>query len=197
MYWNIDAGLFPKSTDWILINGYYGVVDRSIAMLAAMFGNAHWLLVAAVILGAYLFILMSPIASTSAGAPPWLLKQPEWCRRLIRKLLLSALFFSAMPCALFLLTAFMAVPAALGETAGKAAAESDAIEYMKECQVSKMPCVELQREGKAIATGFILDSSPSHIAIFDAKEKRSRILVMDKLEVLSNRMPLLQERNAR
>lgn len=84
-------------------------------------------------------------------------------------MLLTAMFVSVVHCALFLLTAFMAVPAALGETAGKSAAENEALEYGKGCQLSKMSCVELKREGEVIATGFVLDSSPSHIAIFDAQ----------------------------
>lgn len=196
-YWNVDAGLFPKAADWILINGYYGVVDRFIAILAAMLSNLYLLAVATVILGVYLFILLSPVAGASGDAPAWLLRQPEWRRRLIRQLLLTALFVSVLPCALFLLTAFMAVPAALGETAGKAAAENEAVEYMKGCQASKIPCVELRREGEVIATGFVLDSSPSHIAIFDAQAQRGRILALEKLEVLSSRMPTLKERIAR
>ncbi|QNP48150.1 hypothetical protein [Diaphorobacter aerolatus] len=196
-YWNVDAGLFPKTADWILINGYYGVVDRFIYILAAVFDNLYWLFIATIISGLYLFILLSPTAGASGEAPAWLLRQPEWRRRLIRQMLLTALFMSVMPCALFLLTAFMVVPAALGETAGKAAAESDLAEYMKGCQTSKIPCVELQREGTTIATGFVLDSSPSHIAIFDAQAQRGRVLALEKIEVLSSRAPSLKEKIAR
>lgn len=94
-YWGIDAGLFPKTADWILINGYYGVVDRFVAILIAILGNLHWLAAAAVILGLYGFILQSPAGGTSGEAPQWLLRQPEWRRRLIRQMLLTALFVSA------------------------------------------------------------------------------------------------------
>jgi hypothetical protein len=186
-HWGIDAGLFPKSADWVLINGYYGVVDRFVAILIAMLGNLHWLAAATLILGVYVFILLSPANGASEEAPAWLLRQPPWRRRLIREMLLTALFVSVVPCALFLLTAFMAVPAALGEIAGKAAAENEASEYRKGCQTSKIACVELKRDGEVIATGFVLDSSLSHIAIFEAHEQRSRILALDKLEVVSKR----------
>lgn len=192
-HWGIDAGLFPKTTDWILINGYYGVVDRFVAILIAILGNLHWLAAAAVIVGVYVFVLLSPARCTSGEAPAWLLRQPEWRGRLIRQMLLTALFVSVVPCALFLLTAFMVVPAALGETAGKAAAESEALEYRKGCQLSKITCVELRREGDVIATGFVLDSSLSHLAIFDAQAQRGRVLALDKLEVMSNRTPKLKE----
>lgn len=185
-YWGIDAGLFPKTADWILVNGYYGVVDRFVAILIAILGNLHWLAAATVILGLYVFILQSPTGGTSGEAPQWLLRQPEWRRRLIRQMLLTALFVSVVPCALFLLTALMAVPAALGETAGKTAAESEASEYRRGCKDSKIPCAELKREDQTIATGFVLDSSPSHIAIFDVQLQRARVLALEKLELISS-----------
>lgn len=188
-YWGIDASLFPKTTDWILINGYYGVVDRFIAILGAILGNLHWFVASAVILGFYIFILLSPIGGTAAEVPAWLLRQPAWRRRFIRQMLLTILFASAIPCALILLTAFMAVPAALGETAGRAAAEKEAVEYRKGCELSRSPCVELKRGGDVVATGFVLDSSPSHIAIFDAQAQRTRILAVEKLEMMSSRTP--------
>ena len=193
MYWNVDAGLFPKSADWILINGYYGVVDRFASILASIVGNLHWLAVATVILGVYFFVLLSPTMGALGKAPDWLLRQPEWRRRLIRQMMLTAIVISVVPCALFVLTAFMVVPAALGEAAGKAAAESQAVEYLKGCQASRIPCVEVQREGKVIGTGFVLDSSPSHLAIFDAQIQRGRILALEKIEVLSTRMPTLTQ----
>lgn len=192
-HWGIDAGLFPKSADWVLINGYYGVVDRFVAILIAMLGNLHWLAAAVLILGVYVFMLLSPTSGASDETPGWLLRQPAWRRRLIRQMLLTALFVSVVPCALFLLTAFMAVPAALGETAGKAAAENEASEYRKGCQVSKIACVDLKRDGEVIATGFVLDSSVSHIAIFEAHEQRSRVLALDKLEIVSKRTSMPKE----
>lgn len=190
-FWGIDAGLFPKTTDWILINGYYGVVDRFVAILTAMLGNLSWMAIAAAILGLYVFILLSPAGGASGKAPAWLLRQPPWRLRLIQQMLLTAAFVAAVPCALFLLIAFMVVPAALGETAGKFSAEKEASEYRKGCQHSKIPCVELKAEAKTIATGFVLDSSLSHIAIFDAQMQRARVFALEKLEVISIRTPQL------
>jgi hypothetical protein len=102
-------------------------------------------------------------------------------------MLFTALFVSVVPSALFLLTAFMAVPAALGETAGKAAAESEASEYRRGCKDSNIPCAELKRGDQTIATGFVLDSSPSHIAIFDVQLQRGRVLALEKREEISSR----------
>lgn len=190
-FWGIDAGLFPKATDWVLINGYYGVVDRFVAILLAMLRNLHWLAAAAVILGVYLFVLLSPASGAPGKVPSWLLRQAEWRRRLFRNLLLTGVFVSVAPCALFLFTAFMVVPAALGETAGKAAAENEASEYKKGCNKSRIPCVELKADGKVLVEGFILDSSPSHIAIFDARLQNGRVIALEKLEVVAHSVPRL------
>lgn len=196
-YWNVDANFFPKPVDWILINGYYGVFDRMAAILTAVLANLPWLAVATVILGLYLFLLRSSVASGSGEPPTWLLRLPHWGQRLIRQLLLTALFVAAVPLALLLLAIFMAVPALLGEIAGKAAAQREAVEYMKGCQDSKIPCVELRREGEVVATGFVLESSSSHIAVFDAQAQRGRVLALEKLEILSSSAPILQERSTR
>jgi hypothetical protein len=185
--------LFPKTTDWILINGYYSVVDRSFAILIAMLSNWRWLVPAAFILGMYVFMLMLPSGGASDKSPAWLLRQPERLRRFIGQVVLTVVAVSLVPCALYLLTAFMVVPAALGEAAGRSAAENESLQYRKGCQFSMISCVELKREGEIIATGFVLDSSPSHIAIFDAQTQRGRVLTIEKIEVMSNRTPDLKK----
>lgn len=44
-------------------------------------------------------------------------------------------------------------------------------------------------KGAVMATGFVLDASPSHIAILDVQLQRGRVLAPDRLEVTSHRMP--------
>lgn len=78
----------------------------------------------------------------------------------------------------------MAVPAAFGETAGKAAAIAHASEIQKGCNQSKIPCAELKSGRETIAKGYVLDSSLSHIAIFDVDLQRARVLPLDKLELI-------------
>jgi hypothetical protein len=96
-HWGIDSGLFPKSTDWILINGYYGVVDRFLSILGAMLGNLHWLAATAVILGLYVFVFLSAASSGAGEAPAWLVRQPEWRRRLIRQMTLPSFRVALSP----------------------------------------------------------------------------------------------------
>lgn len=187
-FWGVDSGLFPKSTDWLLINGYYAAVDRFVVMLNAMATNLLWMLALAIALGAYSWVLTSPIFSRQDQAPAWLRRQPEGRRRFVRYLLNSGLFVSTLPLALLLLIAFMVIPALFGESSGKATAEKEAAEFRKGCQQLKRPCIELRKDGQAVATGFVLDSSSAHIAIFDVQMQRSRVLERSQLELVSRGM---------
>lgn len=183
-HWGVEDSLFPKSADWILINGYYGVVDRFISMFVAILSNLHWLAIAAVILGLYVYILLTPKSERSFQAPLWFSRLPEWLRRLIRQMMLTSFFVSTVPLALLLLTALMAIPAAFGETAGKAAALAHSSEFQKGCNRSIIFCAELKSDGEIIAKGYVLDSSTSHIAIFDVELQRARVVPLDQLELI-------------
>lgn len=187
-FWGLDSGLFPKSTDWLLINGYYAAVDRFVVVLTAMATNLHWMLAFAIALAAYAWILTLPVLSLPEQAPAWLRRQSVGSRRFIRYLLNSGLFVSMVPLALLLLIAFMVIPALFGEFSGKATAENEAAEFRKGCQQSKRPCIELRKDGQAVATGFVLDSSSSHIAIFDVQMQRTRVLERSQLELVSRGM---------
>lgn len=183
-HWGIEENLFPKSTDWVLINGYYGVVDRFISMVVATLSNLQWLAVAAVIIGLYVLVLLTPKSGKSFRPPQWVLRLPDWMHRYIRQMLLTLLFVSSIPLALLLLTALMVIPAAFGETAGKAAALADSSEFQKGCNHSQTSCAELKVKGEIIAKGYVLDSSASHIAIFDVDLQRARVLPIDQIELI-------------
>lgn len=186
-FWGIESSIFPKSTDWILINGYYSLVDRFIVILGALWGNALWLLLGTVALGLYIFVLLSPIGGTREETPTWMKRWPKWGVRLLRQMWLTALFVAAIPCAMIFLTAMMVIPAALGETAGKAAAEKQALHYQEGCEKSKRSCVQIKRDGEIIATGFVLESSPLYIAILDEVSQQARVIPLDKVELIFSR----------
>lgn len=183
-YWGVEDSLFPKSADWILIYGYYGVVDRFFSIIIEILSNLHWVAIASIILGLYVFILLTPNTGRSFKVPRWFLRLPEWAQRLSRQMLLTTMFVSTVPLALLLFTAFMAIPAAFGETAGKAAAIAHTSEIQKGCNQSKIPCAELKSGRETIAKGYVLDSSLSHIAIFDVDLQHARVLPLDKLELI-------------
>ncbi|MEX8193584.1 hypothetical protein [Comamonas guangdongensis] len=185
-YWGIDAGLFPKTTDWILINGYYGIVDRFAVILTAIFGNIHWLLVATVVIGVYVFVLQTPVSKTPGKLTNWVLRRAEWQQRLARYIVLTAMAVAMMPLTLILLTALMVIPAALGESGGEAAAASQKAELIKGCWQPRTPCVEIKKDGVTVANGFVIDTSASYIAIFDTEIQRSRVIPLEKMEFVSH-----------
>ena len=182
-FWGIDADLFPKATDWILINGYYGIVDRFSVILKTIIENWHWLGVASILIGIYIFILQTPASNTPGKLKEWVLRRAEWQQRLARYIFLTAMAVVMTPLTLILLTAFMVIPAALGESGGTASAESMKIELIKGCELAKIACVELKKDDKVIAKGFVLDTSASYVAIFDTQTQRSRVIPLDKMEL--------------
>ncbi|MFP8780123.1 hypothetical protein [Hydrogenophaga sp. RWCD_12] len=186
-FWGIDAGLFPKSTDWILINGYYSLVTRFIAILEVIFKNVHWLATAAILLGLYMGFLLTPIGSGRGVMHEWLQRRSARYRNFLRITYFTALLVGALPLAMFVLTSVMVIPAALGEEAGRAAAENELDVFRKGCSISTPRCVEARREGQLVATGFVLDSSTSYLAIFDERTQQGRVIPLDKVELVSAR----------
>ena len=186
-FWGIDADLFPKSTDWILINGYYGIVDRFSVILKTIIENWHWLGVASILIGIYIFILQTPASNTPGKLKEWVLRRAEWQQRLARYIFLTAMAVVMTPLTLILLTAFMVIPAALGESGGTASAESMKIELMKGCELAKIACIELRKDEKVISKGFVLDTSASYVAIFDTQIQRSRVIPLENIELLATR----------
>jgi len=187
-HWGLDAGLFPKATDWILITGYSTAFDRGIAILRLMGANALWALVTLLVLSLYFALLQSPGLGTRKQ-PAWLARQSARVRRFIRSAFSAMLFV----CALFLLLAtllmFAAVPVVLGASTGRAAVEREMKDYAKGCDRAISICVQLKKGNDTVGTGFILDSSPTHIAIFDVVQQRARSLSREGIETVAMRAP--------
>lgn len=188
-HWGVDAGSFPKTVDWLLINGYYGLFDQFSALLKSLVSNWYWLLAAAVVSALHIATLGFASDSISDEPPAWLMRHPRWVRLAFGRGLLTALLFCLAPLVLFLVVALMIVPAALGERAGLSSAAIQDSEFKKGCEKSKRPCVQLVRNGSVVATGFVLDDSLAQIALYDPSMQRARILPRDGLEVISERAP--------
>lgn len=189
--WGIDSGIFPKTTDWLLVNGYYVLFDRFFNALQVAGNNLLIFFGVAVGAGLYVFVLLSPFTPPAAAASgwSWFQQRPQWLQRLLRQTFSTVLVIGLFPVALVVLTAFMAIPAIVGETAGRGYAEREAVEFVKKCGSSKYDCVDITKDEKTIATGFILESSVSHIAIFDAELSRSRVLSREGTQMLTRSLP--------
>lgn len=192
-YWGIDAGVFPMSTDLVLINGYYGLVNQSARAFLGILANLGWWAAAAVGVAFYLFILLSPWDAGSGAVAKWLSGRAAWVQRLARCLACTLLVAVIIPFMLIAWTAVMIVPDAVGAANGKAHAEREAVEFAKGCEKSKHMCVELKKDGQKLGSGFVLDGSPSYIAIFDAQLKRARVIPREAVELISGRAPVLPD----
>lgn len=130
-FWGVGHEFFPKKTDWVLINGYYGVINGFFEALSAIFNNLLFILLFAIILSSYFFVLNMPIVKSKNEVPDWLKGRPDWIIRLVRCFLLGGLFSAIFPLAFLLLTLFLIVPAAIAESIGKGMAKKELVEYKK------------------------------------------------------------------
>lgn len=184
--WAVDADLFPKAADWILSGGYNGLVTFGIQSLTAIFHNFLWVLLASIPLGVYVWLLLSPLGLDRLQTKQWVWLQTAWGKvaGYVLKSLLALVF---LPFALFLAVAIAAIPAVIAESVGKSAAEQELADFHLGCEKSKAVCVQFLKGGNEVAKGYILDSSPSHIALFDVNLQRSRTLPREGLEGVATR----------
>jgi hypothetical protein len=167
------------------IHGYYALFGRFIAVLQAVISEVFMFIGVAIGAGVYVAFLLRISDFDSAPWDEVASKLPPWARVFVRRAALTFLVVLLLPVCLFVLTAFMAIPAALGEAAGTASAEQRAADFEKGCNVSKQRCIELHRNGVAFATGYRLDSSVTRIAIFDVAINKGRAVSREGVEVVS------------
>jgi len=184
--WAVDADLFPKAADWILSGGYNGLVTFGIQSLAAIFHNFLWVLLASIPLGVYVWLLLSPLGLDRLPTKQWTWLRTSWGKVVgyVLKSLLALVFF---PFALFLVVVVAAIPAVIAESVGKSAAEQELTDFHLGCEKSKAVCIQFLKAGNEVARGYVLDSSPSHIALFDVNLQRSRTLPREGLEGVAMR----------
>lgn len=188
-HWGIDVGLFPKTTDWLLTNGFHGLLDETVTLLSVVLSNLAWVAVAFWAVSAYIKLL----EWTEAHTPPLdrgsLSPFARKLAAVVDQMRLPALATAAVVVSLAVFLMLMLIPAALGEWSAKAAIRRATPEYLKGCAASKYPCVSVMDNDRVVMTGYLLDSSPSHLAIFDAATQRGRSINRGTLEVRSTRAP--------
>lgn len=189
--WGIDAGQFPKSTDWLVIQGYYGIWNGLGLAFLALLKNAHWVTLAAIGFALYLAFLSIPWTPFDGHFKPsdWTLKVPDWVRASLVFSTVSVLIAVALlPLTLFLFL-FTGIPAIVGKEIGKEVAVQQYLDFNKGCDASTEPCILLLKKGEANIKGHLIDSSPSHIAILDTQLKLVRVIARESFELQSTRLP--------
>ncbi|MEB0060101.1 hypothetical protein [Variovorax sp. LG9.2] len=192
-YWGIDAGVFPKTADLILIDGYYGVINQSALAFLRILSNPGAWTAGACFLALYLFVLVSPWDAGTGRASEWLAQRKPGVRRMVKCLIATLLLAAVIPCMLIAWTLVMYFPDAIGAANGKQSAEAEAVEFAKGCTKSKYQCVQLRKGSELLGSGFLLDGSPAFVAIFDAERQRARVLPREGVELITGRPPVLPE----
>lgn len=192
--WGLDPGLFPKPADAIIIQGFYAVVDRTITMFSVVGERVEQLLIAAGIMTVVLFlaIVLSRLVEQQARTRVSRLSSrfPKWCSDFWVSLAVTYIVVGVVPFVLAFVVIVLAIPAFLGESYGHAAAERDRARYLTGCQqkAGTQGCIELNKDGKIAVRGFLIESSESHIAIFDVSEKRARALERSGTELFADQV---------
>ncbi|WP_332741838.1 hypothetical protein [Hydrogenophaga sp.] len=189
--WNISSTPFPKSTDWLLLNGYYGVWSGFAMLLSALLKNFHWIAIGATLLLLYLRLLFSSWNAFNYANEKlsWLQYCPAWLKQIglwISAGTLVAALLIPLTLVLFLL---IGLPARVGKTIGIETFASHFKDAVKGCEASKGSCIQIFKNGEPIGTGYLLDSSSTHLAYYDTQLKRARVIPIHGLEMRAWRSP--------
>ncbi len=189
--WSVNSTQFPKSTDWLLLNGYYGIWNGLAMLFLALLANFHWIALGVITLLIYVRLLTSPWDPFAYfGAKISKLKRlPQWVRRLglwISMGVLIAAFLIPITLVLFLL---IGIPAQTGKLIGEEIFASQLKEVSKGCEQAKVKCIQIFKNDAPIGTGFVLDTSTTHLAYYDTGLSRARTVPLDGLEIRSFHAP--------
>lgn len=186
----IDSGLFPKDIFWIGINGYYSLFDRFSAMTLALLEHFTSLIVLGLFIGCYslLFIALNTndrikrLRQKPRNLPPWIAST-------IISLATPIFILIAIPLVFAGMCFGIGYPGLIGESYAKHEFSNDISAFIQGCEhpVKGYACSELVKDGKILAQGFILDSTPTHIAIFDVLVGRARAIERQGTELMGQR----------
>lgn len=177
--WNIDAGLFPKSIDDVAMLGYYALMDRSLYILLAIYENLLLLTFFATGLIGYAYVLLRFGNSDKQSKLAYMVRRvPERMRDLLVSTVAAIVAVAVFPVGLVVALFVMLVPAVAGEAVGKQVAKNQKEKFVAGCssEYGKEKCIELRRDGKVVTRGFLIDSSTTHVAIFDVDERQPRVI---------------------
>lgn len=188
-YWGIDSKLFPQSTDQVLLNGFYALFDRLVLLFWAL--GAEWHTVLLVIGTVIVAVLASYVDVWADKAVETLAKMVKrgrlWRARVTIGLAVGLLITSFAIRATFVLVVSMGDPAAAAETAAKKSVDERAEDFARGCDHSTRRCAEIRRVGQEPIVRYLLETSPSQLAIFDVDTSRSRALFREGAEIISAR----------
>lgn len=196
--WGIDSGLFPQQTDDIIVLGYYAFVDRVASIFSTLNYSQFWSwLGIGLLLTIYIFTVYKFARWLSNNKTIHLVKKiPGWISELSKIFALTIMTLAGIPVALFFAVFFLAIPAFLGENFGKTHAERQLTTFVMGCNQdsSAHMCIELCKDKISLARGFLIESSESHIAVFDVNRKRALAFEREGTELIADTPRMLNEK---
>ncbi len=185
---NVDPDGFPRTADWMLVNGYYSVIDSGVLLFKSLIS---W---PSLIVFGYLLLFIVIYR--------WDLKTrdvPEWANRLRNSkafqlwglsFLYSGLSFAVVSLMLPVAMIIVLLPALAGETYGEKRARELMLEYREGCS-AKNPCSEIWTDGGRVASGYVIATSGARLAFYDVEVKMVRLIEAKELELRSPLNPKL------
>ncbi|GEM_PF-5521152 len=84
-----------------------------------------------------------------------------------------------IPVAIMFVMMILLLPAVVGETAGKDVAAKELVRFATGCDsgrsAASVRCSQIVMDGKVLVTGYIIDASQSHVAVFDPATRRTTV----------------------
>jgi hypothetical protein len=175
MLLRVEPDLFPKQVDMLMVHGLYATTGRLMAVFSSIDEAALWhfllilgIVFTGVLAGALLLKGVGRRVGSSTGnasASP--------LRKKIQESLGNASVAAAMvigvPYAVLVLTMLLLIAVTVGRSAAAATVENELRAWSMGCEQAKSfdGCLTVSNGREALAKGFLIDSSDSHIAIFD------------------------------
>jgi hypothetical protein len=200
--WGLEADLFPKPVEWVLMTGYYVIVGAFAE--AYLYLKTYWwklviwgLCVASVCFALLMLALHNKEDALKRFLRTWLKRLPRWLLALG-----FTTFYVSVVCVFILLAPLLLVgvlylPAQFGKEAGDKVANSQITQYSKGCEAGapKLRCIVFRRDGQPELKGFLIESSDSQLAIYLPGQKQVQVLKRDGVELVVTREPVSGSEN--
>lgn len=187
--WGVDHGLFPKPLDWYSLNGYYALSERTVNLVSTLMSDAIVPVTIGVCILAmiYYFRFLKYLSKKANARKPSnsFNKLPNWLRRFLLDIGITVISTTLIPMSLIFISICLLMPSYIGESRGKAAAEKERQAFSLGCGNPKLSirCFELKRGKEPVAKGYLIDSSLTHIALYDIDTGKARTFERSGLEM--------------
>lgn len=177
--WGLDAAMFPKPTDVILVQGYYALISGLVAnVLGSVFKYWLWLVLFGALIGGVSLAMSWLDKVAPRTLPGWLARRRQVI--VAGVMLLTGVGITAImfPLAIFTVVAMLAMPVQVGNEYGKLLFRNQVSAFSVGCnqQSTSAKCMTATKGGESVAVGFLIAASDSHVALYDPTDKQTVVL---------------------